>query len=314
MTSTPGKTRQVVSRPFQDDDDFWKVRDLLSRTYPTAPPAFNWEIRRWDGWRFYNSKPDFDPHWRDQVRVWETTDGELVGVVHPEGIGDAHLDVNPQYRHIEADMIAWALDHLPSHVSNGNKRILRILAHEYDSLRCRLLEQFGFEKTTTGEIQRRLRLSDKHVPEPTMDPAYSLRTVDAGDPNDCRQIARLLNAAFNRDFHTAEEYHVFTRNAPCYHADLDLAAIAPDGSFAAYVGIPCVEENRYAVFEPTCTHPDHQRKGLARSLMLEGLHRLENLGAVEAWVGTGIQSAANKLYDDIGFTEIYTKYMWRRVI
>ena len=42
--------------------------------------------------------------------------------------------------------------------------------------------------------------------------------------------------------------------------------VAPDGSFAAYVGIPYDEANRRGIYEPVCTHPDHQRQGLARRI------------------------------------------------
>ena len=83
------RTRHVVDRPFHDDEDFRRVRNLLIETYPITPAGFNWEIRRWDGWRFHNAAPAFDPRWREQVHLWETGDGRLVGAVHPEGVGDA---------------------------------------------------------------------------------------------------------------------------------------------------------------------------------------------------------------------------------
>ena len=46
-----------------------------------------------------------------------------------------------------------------------------------------------------------------------------------------------FNAAFGRTFHNAAEYQNL-RFAPCFRRDLDLVAVAPDGSFAAYIGIP----------------------------------------------------------------------------
>ena len=83
---------------------------------------------------------------------------------------------------------------------------------------------------------------------------------------DCQQIADLLNAAFNRTFHNPWEYQNFARRAPSFRNELDLVAVAPDGTFAAYVGIPYDEANRLGIFEPVCTHPDHLRRGLARAL------------------------------------------------
>jgi ribosomal protein S18 acetylase RimI-like enzyme len=141
---------------------------------------------------------------------------------------------------------------------------------------------------------------------------YTLRTTRPEELVDCQQIADLLNAAFNRTFHNPWEYHNFARHAPSFRQELDLVAVAPDGTFAAYVGIPYDEANRMGIFEPVCTHPDHLRLGLARALMTEGLLRLWQIGATEAIVATGDMVAANGLYTAMGFTEAYRNYIWRK--
>jgi hypothetical protein len=48
-------------------------------------------------------------------------------------------------------------------------------------------------------------------------------------------------------------------------------AEASDGSFAAHVGLTLDEVNGHGIVEPVCTGPDHQRRGLARALILDGL-------------------------------------------
>ena len=127
-------------------------------------------------------------------------------------------------------------------------------------------------------------------------------------------MADLLNAAFSRDFHTAAEYHVFVTQSPSFRNDLNLVAEEPDGSFAAHVGITYDGANRRGLYEPVCTHPRHQRRGLARTLMLDGLCRLKALGAADAYVDSGEKVAANCLYDAVGFTEAYRGYLWRKVL
>jgi mycothiol synthase len=309
-----GNKQQVNARSFRDDNDFWRVRELLVETYQISLPCFNWEIRRWDGFRFYEKNPDLNPGWRDSIHLWETVDGKLVGAAHPEGKDDAHLELHPDFRHIEEEMIYWTQENLAGPLHGKQKCFLRIFASEHDSFRPRLLEKLGYEKTDSFEVQRKLHFGSKFIPQSTIPGGYMLHTIDPDSPEDCRRIADLLNAAFHRDFHTAEEYTVFSKNAPCFHRDLDLVAKAPDGSFAAFVGIADVAENRYGVFEPVCTHPDQLRKGLARALMLEGIRRLKGLGANEVWVGTGGQIAANRLYESVGFTEAYKKYIWNKII
>ena len=58
-------TQRIIARPFHDED-FWKVRKLLIETYPITPPDFNWDIRRWEGWRFYTAAPAWNPRWEEQ--------------------------------------------------------------------------------------------------------------------------------------------------------------------------------------------------------------------------------------------------------
>ena len=302
----------VTARPYRDDQDFWRVRNLLIETYPITPPDFNWEVRRWDGSRFHSKEAVWEPYWDGRVGLWETAGGRLVGAVHPDGEGVACLEIHPDYRHIEEEMIAWAESHLAKATEDGSQRQLGMFVYEYDSWRRRMLEQRGFEKTTEWGVIRRLRFGNKVLPPVQMPEGYSLRTAHGDDPDEHQRFADLLNAAFNRTFHNAQEIATFRATAPSYRAELDLFAEAADGSLAANVGVIYVEEVRAGLYEPVCTHPDHRRKGLARILMLEGMHRLKALGAAEVTVGTGDMVPANRLYESVGFPEVYKGYHWRK--
>jgi mycothiol synthase len=301
----------ITSRPMQTNEDFWRMRTLLIDTVPITPIGFNWDMRRLDGKRFYSSDLEADRLLGRPVQLWEAADGELVGYVLSEGAGDAHLQVHPDYRYLEEEMITWAEAYLSAPDEDGRSG-LEMVVQEYDAHRQRLLAGRGFEKMPYGGMSRYLRLGKGEIPEPAIAEGYTLRTTHPTDLADCQRIADLLNAAFNRDFHNAEEYQNFARCAPSFRQDLDLVMVAPDGSFAAYVGIPYDEANRRGIFEPVCTHPAHQRKGLARALMLEGLHRLKAIGAVDATVDTGDMVPANALYSAMGFTEAYRAYVWRK--
>lgn len=303
---------QITARPLESDADFWRVRKLLVETYSCTPLGFNWDVRRWDGARFHHATPDWATRFAGRVQMWETDGGQLVGVVNPEGEGDAYLQVHPDFRSLEPEMVAWAEEHLSRPNADGRCQ-LEIFVYDYDAQRQQLLKSRGFVQMTYGGVVRRLRLAEP-TPEPvTLAASYQLRTTEPDDLANCQRIADLLNAAFNRNFHTALEFQNFTCQAPCFRPDLDLVAVAPDGSFAAYVGIAYDEANRHAVFEPVCTHPQHQRHGLARALMIEGLHRLKALGAIDVSVDTGDMIPANRLYDSIGFTEVCLGHVWRRV-
>ena len=112
MTTHPG-AEAITSRPYRDDADFWRVRRLCLDTHRVTPVGWNWEIRRWEGQRFHDAHPAPNPHWPVWIRLWETTDGCLVGVAHPEvRLGEAFLQLDPDYRHLEAEMVAWCEENL----------------------------------------------------------------------------------------------------------------------------------------------------------------------------------------------------------
>lgn len=309
MNSTP----KITSRPLTTDPDFWRVRDLLIQTYSITPFGFNWEIRRWEGRRFHDDNPEQLGPWSQNIQLWETETSDLIAVAHPEGHGDANLQLHPDYRHLELEMLAWAEENLAKSIENGKQHQLELFVNEYDTYRKRLLSERGYKKLEHGGVTRHMRLGQQPLPQPTFADGYTLRTTNPNDLADCQRIADILNAAFNRDFHKDSDYQNLALNAPSFRRDLDLVAVAPDGSFAAYAGIPYDEANKLGIFEPVCTHPNHQRKGLGKALMQEGLLRLKAIGAVDVTVGTGDMIPANRLYDSLGFTEAYKGYIWQKV-
>lgn len=287
------------------------MRALLIETVPLIPIGFNWDMRRLDGKRFYEA--NVEQNWPPAlpIQLWETAAGRLAGFVLADGRGNAHLNVHPDYRPLEAEMIDWAITHLGEETTDGRR--LEFYVYEYDVLRQRLLAERGFQKTEHWGMIRHLRLGQIPLAQPVVAEGYTIRTTQPDDLAECQRMADLLNAAFSRTFHNAEEYHNFCRLAPSFHPNLDLVAVAPDGAFAAYVGVPYDETNRRGIFEPVCTHPDHQRKGLAGALMREALLRLRAMGAVDATVDTGDMLPANRFYDSMGFTEAYRGFAWQRV-
>lgn len=299
----------IVTRPLKRTD-YDRVQQLLLETLAITPVGFNWDIRRWEGKCWYNPDENGNPDWHQNSQIWETGDKKLIGLAHPDGWGYPYLEVHPDYRYLEAEMITWAESHLSEPMTEGTEQQIQFFVFEYDAHRQQLLEERGYRKMRYGGVIRHMRLGQQPFVRPQLAPGYTLRNTNPEDPHDAQQIADLLNAAFKRNFHTGPEYQQFTRRATCFHQELDLVAVAPDGKFAAYVGIPYDTFNRRGMFEPVCTHPDHQQKGLAKALMQEGLLRLRAWGALNVVVETGDMIPANRLYASMGFTEIYKGYYW----
>jgi GNAT superfamily N-acetyltransferase len=305
--------QQPTSRALRDDADVGQIRELLLATYPLTAVDWNWEIRRWDGWRYHKAGAAWDPRWQETVRLWETDDGRVVGAVHSEDGGDAHLQIHPDYRHmIEEEMFAWAEEHLAAVDPQSGSQRLETFVFDYDMPRRQLLAERGYEQTTYGGVSRRLRLGKRPLPTPLVAEGYTMRTTRPGALHDQQGIADILNAAFQRTIHSAAEIAAFSIHSPSFRHDLDLVAVAPDNTFAAYVGFTFDERNGRGIVEPVCTHPAHRRLGLARALLIEGLWRVRELGAVDVYVGTGDDVGANRFYDAVGFTEAYRGRIWQK--
>jgi predicted N-acetyltransferase YhbS len=173
------------------------------------------------------------------------------------------------------------------------------------------VEERGFSRTEDREAVQRQDLSGP-IPDP-LPPAegYMLRET-SDDPDDHARMADLLNAGFGRDIHSAAEYASFTAVSPSFRHDLNLVAVGPDGTFAAHAGFTYDEANRFGILEPVCTRPDHRRRGLALSLIREGIRRVRRLGAVAVTVDTGADEGPNRLYEAAGFVRARWGHVWHR--
>jgi len=142
------------------------------------------------------------------------------------------------------------------------------------------------------------------IEEPVVPPGYTLRTM--AQVGDVSRRAALHRAAWDPSRLSDAAYADVMKTWP-YRADLDLVVAAPDGALAASALCWYDPDNRDGEFEPVGTHPDHLRRGLARALLLFGMQRLRELGALRALVGCRGDAAypvPKKVYESVGFREI----------
>jgi ribosomal protein S18 acetylase RimI-like enzyme len=112
---------------------------------------------------------------------------------------------------------------------------------------------------------------------------------------------------------TAERYARVMSAAPTYRPELDIVAVAPDGTFGAFVLCWYDEASRVGLLEPVGTHADHRRLGLASAVCNEALRRLRARGAERASVlSNGDNDASMNLYRSLGFVEVMRSVEWEK--
>jgi ribosomal protein S18 acetylase RimI-like enzyme len=207
--------------------------------------------------------------------------------VHPEACGG---EVEPQ-------IIAWAVQSAAEIGKEQGERVqLHVRRCEGDAGPIRLLERHGFVPEDRCSV-RFTRTLDVPIPEPRLPSGFTIRAV-AGEAEVEAYVA-LHREAFGTPNKTVAGRLAFMRD-PAYVPDLDLVAVAPDGTLAAFVvgGIEPDEDlpgmPRHGFTDPIGTRFAFRRLGLARALLLQAFRLLQARGVEVVEVGTDSRNTATQ--------------------
>jgi ribosomal protein S18 acetylase RimI-like enzyme len=214
--------------------------------------------------------------------------------------GKGHAGDGPSWRRqlwfSGADLVAWSWAHLPHQVSRSDGFALkRWAAHGYEAD----LAALGDDGDWTQLNERYLT----DVEQPVLPAGFRFRTADEAGPE---AAVRAHVDAWAPTAYTAQSYEDVKQTA-AYRGDLHVLVEAPDGTMASSTIMWLDQANRTVEFEPVGTHPDYRRLGLARTMMLHGMHLARTAGASHATVvcrGAPGHPAARGLYYGLGFREL----------
>lgn len=305
----------LTARPYRDEEDYWRIRAFLRELLPLYGLRQRcWDVVRWDYWRWHGIENIEHLRLEDVVTLWESPAGRIAAVLNPEGMGEAFLHVHPEFKtpELETEMIALAEARLGKPGEDGRPG-LTVWANQHDDLRQRLLTERGYTRGDWPEYQRRRSLE---APFPEISLPVGFAILPQGDGAQLLERCYASGLAFHPD---DIQYAIDNRadvswyrniqRAPLYRRDLDLTALTPEGGCAAFCTVWFDDVTRAGVFEPVGTVPAHQRKGLGKALMVEGLRRLSALGATLAYVGS-YSEHAGALYASAGFTDYELCERW----
>jgi ribosomal protein S18 acetylase RimI-like enzyme len=284
--------------------DYWRIRTFLRDLLLINDRVqASWEVARFDYWRWHGILNMNDGTLEDDVFIWQTSEGNIAAVLNREAPGSVFLQIYPDFYSDElvADMLAVAEEHLTRPLSN-DRRALHVWAESEDIMLRKTLSDQGYSIADhkKPEHQRRRFLNKSITPLGVAD-GYTIRSMGDVDEHSARCWVSW------QAFHPTEPdddfedgwYHNIQR-APLYRRDLDLVAVAPDGTLAAFCTIWYDDVTRTGLFEPVGTAPQHQQRGLGKSMLTEGLIRLQRMGTDLAYVGS-YTPPAHALYESAGF-------------
>lgn len=228
-----------------------------------------------------------------QTRLWWAATGELQAWAFVDEFANIHFERRPAAAddaHAAA-MFAWASGVIAAVTPVGETATLDARAQEADEARVALLLRHGFATQPDRTLHFVCDLADP-IPAADLPPGFCIRPLAA---NEITEVAALHRAAFGTDYMTEENRRTMMAG-PEYDPTGDLVAVTPAGRLAATMiaSISAVENaaagGADGFTDPVATHPDFQRRGLARALLLEGCAWLRAHGARRACLGT---SSAN---------------------
>lgn len=299
-------------RTYQNENDCWQIREFLREvSLLNDRHDYSWSLLRWDYWVWHVNMNIYHFNLEEVVHLWEA-DGQIVAMLNPDGNGEAFFQVHPAHRSKDllCDMLDVAEIKLPDHKEGGTHEML-VWVNAEDKLHKAILTRRGYMRSKFPAEHMRYRPFTKPIPESISPSGYTVRAL--GDESELPARSWLSWKAFHPDEpdekYQGWEWYKNIQRVPIYNHDLDIVAVAPDGELAAFCTVWFDNVTSTAVFQPVGTHPAHQKRGLGKAVMSEGLRRAQKLGATLAAVSS-YSTGAHALYESMGFTEFDLLEPW----
>ncbi len=282
----------ISSRLYEGEKDFQTMLDLMNRIRPAIhandfPVKVNIEenlaieeiranIKLW----FYGSQP--------------------IGWAYVDDSHNLYWELEKQYTEpVGAEMVAWGEACIRKTLAAGETSTLDASCREDYKERLDFLSQHGFRQTETVTVHMKRNLSEP-IPEFELPQGFQIRSVKGVE--EAEAIAITHRAAFGTDYMTTENRLVIM-NTSEYDPSLDLVVVAPDETIAAYCTCSVNEQEKEGWTDPVATHPNYQRKGSAKALLLKGMQMLKERGMkTAASAQAGKISPCRKPHGLLGFT------------
>ncbi len=296
-----------IMRRYQTPVDYDRISAFLIRHHQPGNLDGNWLEPEWE-YMHYHPQMNFDI--LDRIAILEQG-GEIVAVVHYEWrLGEAFFQFHPDYRHLFGEMLEYAEANLAGISSQYGRRYLCAYANDNCPDFQALLAERGY--TLDPEGVRPCYRFDIPDPFPPIPLPGGYRLTSLAEEPDWAKVHAVLWRGFDHgeDVPMNEEEFDSRRrmfDTPKGRRELKIAAVAPNGEFAAFCGMFYELSGRFAYVEPVATVPAYRKLGLGKAAVLEGIRRCAQLGASVAYVHSD-----QRFYQAIGFKKVFNSECWVR--
>jgi len=289
-------------------DDYWRLRAFFRRLRLENPqPSQLWDVALFDYWRWHTLENVVE-RTPDELRYWMDESGRIVATLVQGDPGVCHPMADPKLQTVDLmhEMLDAAETECTTPTRDGRRAVF-IWPDAHDRALNEALDDRGYENHESAhaiDTNGWQPLNRPPGPAP-LAPGYVIRSMGDVDEWPARSLASW------RSFHPGEpdegadptgSWYGNVQRAPLYRRDLDVVAVAPNGDIASFSLCFFDDVSRTGTFVLVGTAPEHQRKGLGKAVVVEGLRRLYDLGATRAYV-SWYEPVPGALYRSAGFTD-----------
>jgi len=291
-------------RHFRDERDLDGMRSLLragrrskNGTYYVHTGDINW-------WLYY---PSFGVNLFEHLYVWDdpSKPGRLLAwvLLGYDSYSTFDVVIQPELRGtpLALEMVNWAEQRMTGILRSLGKDTIRVMwIFEDDTVMDEILRQRGFQPYAADVHM--VRSLDEPIQVSGTPDGWTVRACGGLEEVEARAAAQhgAFGSSAPMDQYVGRFRHFMQSGV--YNPEWDMVTAREDGKIGAFCITWPDPLNRVGLFEPVGTHPDFQRKGLGKAVMLESLRSLRENGMRQAIVSTAEDNEPGiKLYEAAGF-------------
>ncbi|MCL1801310.1 MAG: GNAT family N-acetyltransferase [Promicromonosporaceae bacterium] len=283
--------------------EFGAVYDFLDRQYD--PVHLNGYLLP-EFWEYAHYHNYFDYHHSHRMGIWRD-ETEIVGLsVYEMELGHAFISAAAGYEWLWPELLDWAEREISvSTDDDDGKKKLQVWTTNMEITKRKFLESRGYGCVYREPVK--IYRYPPELPQRLLPAGFHLIT---GDQVDRVKLSECYWRGFNHEGPLpAKEADSSAKYLTAPHArnELTTVVVAPNGEYAAALGMWVNQEHHYAYLEPLATVPEYRQKGLAAAALMDAMLRTQPLGATECFGG------GNEFYTRLGFEHTCDRELWERI-
>jgi len=279
------------------DDSLDAAVRFMRDANPFAQRTWGWDTGRFIDWR-WGSHAAYEtdhPGWFAENCRAIVESGTIRALLISEyGEGDLCILT----REPEPELVAGALNAVITD-RRSHRRDLHLEAASRSAWLRNVFVDCGLDEQPAAAYEWEYDLSDDR-PTAEVPEGFSINSLKDAVPGDRERIAECIAAAFDSEGDIEGALASLETN-PLFLPELSVFVRGNDGRVAAYCRGTVDPDNGICGIDPVCTHPDFQRLGLGKAVVLECFTRQRLLGGAHAFIGSDPDPApGNRLYRSLG--------------